>query len=785
MPLKRIGEKEFHVINHSVPRIDGVEKVTGQARYAGDIYMEDMLYAGVKRSGKTSARVVSINADKARAIPGVKAVVTCYDLPRMKSWASYMYLTDVIRYPGDCVAMAAAETKTALREALEAIEVEYEDLPGVYSIDDALKPGAHVVHEQYPDNIFKESMFHIRKGDVEKGFAKADIIVESEYRTQYIEHSYIEPEACVCFINRNDGLMNVHSASQNPFFTRRYVADILGIPMNRVHMVQETLGGSFGGKEEAAGLVAARTAYLCNLTKRPVKMVFSREDSFLESAKRHPFRLRYKAGLTKDGRIIAWKGEQVDNAGAYNNQTQFMNWRASVHSAGPYEIENVSTDTYGVFTNGVHSGAMRGYSSPQLIFGQEQFIEELADAVGMDEITFRQKNLLHDGALTATGVPVRDCVIRDIMEFTAKQTDYQKKHEAYKKQKETRFRKGIGLAVCHRGSGLGAESPDASGCMMICNEDGSVMINSGLAENGQGLKTAYAQIAAEALGVRYEDVRFYGTDTHSIPDCGMTVASRGTVMGAQSVRKTGEKLKQVMKQNALELKMFPLSEIEQQCGKKAGSLRYESLTADDVELLDAKFFLKCCPSIMVDFKAVCNASLWTGKQMAAFEWFKPQDCLQNHETGQGKAFPTFAYGCVVAEVEVDMKTGYVTVLEVTSSHDVGTAINPALIKGQIYGGIVMGQGFATTEEVATGKRGQKDENFNSYIIPTAMDKPVMHVNIFENEDPSGTYGAKSIGEPATEGVGAAIANAIHNATGKRIHNNPADLETVLLGHKLQ
>lgn len=785
MPLTNIGDKKFNVVNHSVPRIDGVDKVTGRARYAADIYMEGMLYAGVLRSPYTSAKVLHIDASKAKALPGVEAVVTCFDMPRKKSWATYMYLTDVIRYPGDCVAMAAAQTREQLEEALEAIEVEYEELPGVYTIEEALEKGAHAVHEKYPDNIFKESAFHIRKGNTEKAFQKADIIVEREYRTQYIEHSYIEPEACVCYQNPNDGVMTVHSASQNPFFTRRYVADVLGVPMNQVRMIQETLGGTFGGKEEGAGLVAGRCAYLCSLTKKPVKFVFSREDSFLESSKRHPFRLRYKAGLTKDGKIIAWQGEQVDNCGAYNNQTQFMNWRANVHSAGPYEIDNVTTDTYGVFTNGVHSGAMRGYSSPQLIFGQEQFIEELAEACGMDEIEFRRKNLLHDGALTATGVPVEKCVIQEIMDLTAKQTGYQEKHAKYKKQADGRKKRGIGLAVCHRGSGLGAESPDASGCMMICNEDGSVMINSGLAENGQGLKTAYAQVAAEALGVRYEDVRFFGTDTHSIPDCGMTVASRGTVMGAQSVRKTGEKLKEIMKQNALELRALPLEEIESSYALKKGTLSYEKLKTSDVELQGGKFFLKQFPAVTVPFSSVCNGCLWSGKQMSAFEWFKPQDLNQDHATGQGKAFPTFAYGCVVAEVEVDMKTGYVDVLEVTASHDVGTAINPALIKGQIYGGIVMGQGYAVTEDVITGRRGQKTKNFDSYIIPTSMDAPKMNVNIYENEDPAGTYGAKSIGEPATEGVGAAIANAIYNATGRRIYSNPADLETVLLGHKLQ
>lgn len=767
MPL--VGEKKFNVINQSKPRIDGVEKVTGKARYAADMYMEGMLHAGVLRSKYASAKVTRIHTEKAKAIEGVEAVITFEDLPKIKSWASYMYLTGHIRYAGDCVAMVAACSKTVVEDALEAIEVEYEELQGVYTIDDALKPDAPLVHEEHAGNIFEASSFHIRKGDLKAGFEQADVIVEEEYRTQFIEHSYIEPEAVLAYINPNDGVMTVHASAQNPFFTRRYIADILGVPMNRVRLIQEVVGGTFGGKEEGVGLMAGRAAYLSFVTKKPVKFVFSREDSFLESSKRHPFRLRYKIGATKEGKIVAFEGEQVDNAGAYNNQTQFMNWRANVHSTGPYEIEHVATDTYGVFTNNIHGGAMRGYSSPSLIFGQEQLIDELAEKLEMDEIELRKKNCLKDGSLTATGVPVQDVILEEILDFTVEQTGYREKRKAFKAKSNERKRKGIGLAICYRGSGLGAESPDASGCMMIINEDGSVTINSGLAENGQGLKTAYAQIAAEALGVKFENIQFYGTDTHSIPDCGMTVASRGTVMGAQSVKKTGLKLKQIMIENAIELGVF---------GK-------ENLAASDVDLVDNVFFLKDDPQVTADFASVANGCLWTGKQMSAFEWFTPDGLHQDHHTGQGTAFPTFAYGCVVAEVEVDMRTGYVDLQKVTASHDVGTAINPALIMGQLYGGIVMGQGYGIMEDVAPRKGRVSNKNFDSYIIPTAMDAPEMKINIFESGDPSGTYGAKSIGEPATEAVGAAIANAVCHATGRRIRQNPCDLETVLLGKKLR
>ena len=783
MPL--LGQKKFNILNKSVPRIDGFDKVTGRAMYAADRFMEGMLQAGVLRSGLSSARVVRIDVDRARAIEGVEAVVTFKDLPKTKSWAGYMYLTDHIRYQGDCVAMVAASSRSLVDEALAAIEVEYEELPGVFEIDDALAKGAPVVHEKYPGNIFTDSLFSIRKGDLEKGFAEAEVIIEREYRTQYVEHSYIEPEAVLAYINPGDGAMTIRASCQNPFFTRRYAADILGLPLNRVRLYQETLGGSFGGKEEGVGLVTGRAAWLANLTGRPVKFVFSREDSFLESAKRHPFRLRYKIGATREGRIVAFEGEQVDNCGAYNNQTQFMNWRSNVHSSGPYEIENIKTDTFGVFTNNIHSGAFRGYSSPSLIFGQEQLIDELAEELGISEVELRRLNCLKDGSSSSTGTIMQNVILEEVMDYTLEKTDYVKKRAAYRQAEGQDKRPGIGLAICYRGCGLGAEAPDASGAMIIANDDGSVTISSGLAENGQGLKTAYAQIAAETLGVPYESIQFYGTDTHGIADSGMTVASRGTVMGAQSVRKAAATLKKVMIRNALELGVFTWEKLEQAGGLAPGSLSENApLTEAEVDLRDGFFLVTQYPNFKIPFSEICNSCLWTGKQMSAFEWFVPEPCIQDHHTGQGRAFPTYAYGCVVAEVEVDIKTGYVDVKKVTASHDVGTAVNPALILGQIYGGIVMGQGYGVMEEVELDRGRVKTHNFDSYILPTAMDMPEMDVNIFECDDPSGTCGAKSIGEPATEAVAAAIANAVYNATGRRIRQNPANLENVLLGKKL-
>lgn len=777
-------KKTYHVIGKSVPRIDGHDKVTGRARYAADIYMDGMLYAGALKSGHVSARVLSIDTEKAKAIPGVKAVVTFADLPKKQSFASYMYLTDVIRFAGDCVAMVAAENQYALKEALENIKVEYEELPVVSTIEEAMAPGAYQLHEEYPGNMFTKSRYDMIKGDVDGAWKEADVILEREYRTQYVEHAYIEPEAVVAFEDTNMGVMTVHASTQNPFSTRRYVADILGVPMNRVRIIQEHLGGSFGGKDECLGVIAARASFLAKVTGKPVKYVFSREDSILESGKRHPFRLRYKVGVKKDGHIVAWEGEQVDNSGAYTNQTQFMNWRANVHSAGAYEIDNIKTKTFGVFTNNSHSGAMRGYSSPQLLFAQEQLIDELAEAIGMDEITFRQINCLKNGSKTASGTVVSHVILEDMMMDLVEKTDYRKKRESYKQQ-EGRIRKGIGIAITHRGCGLGAESPDASGCMMIINSDGSVTINSGLAENGQGLKTAYAQIAAEALGVTYESVQFYGTDTHMIPDCGLTVASRGTFMGAQPVKRAGDKLKQIMLGHALEMEIFDLRKVETIYGLEKDSLSYEQFCKDDIELCESYFYLKKYPEVKVELKAISDRCFWSGRQLSVFEWFTPERCEQSHATGQGTPFPCYGYGCVVAEVEVDTATGYVDVKKVTSAHDTGKVVNPALLRGQLYGGIVMGQGFSVMEEVTDKKGHVTSQNLDSYILPTSLDAPEMDVYMYNSGDPTGTYGSKSIGEPATEAVGAAIANAVSNAIGRKIYQNPCNLEQVLLGKKLR
>ncbi|HHY38927.1 MAG TPA: xanthine dehydrogenase family protein [Clostridia bacterium] len=777
IPEGQRSDGRYCVVNKPVPRVDAYEKVTGRAKYAADIYFPNMLYGKVLRSRYSHARILSVDTSAAEAMPGVYCVLTAKDLPGEQSWSTYLFLAgDEVRYTGDAIAMVAAETPQIAEEAIRAIKVEYEPLPGVYSIEEALAEGALQVQDYAPGNIVRNTHWPVRKGNVEEGFAKSDVIIEREYRTQYIEHAYIEPEAAVVVPNPVDGSVTVYGSLQNPFMTRRAVAVALGTQIGKVHVIQQTLGGSFGGKEEVMGLMCGRAAVMAVKTGRPVKMVNTREESFLESAKRHPFRLRYKVGATRDGKIQAFEAELVDEGGAYNSQAQFMNWRACVHTTGCYEIPNVKVDVYAVHTNKVYGGAMRGYSSPQVIFGQESLMDELAEALGMDPVELRLKNAFRPGSVTATGHKLegQSVPLVDLIKRVLDETDFFAVRERYRKEREEaaqstgapegRLRKGIGLAASFRGCGLGAESPDATGAFVAVMDDGSVLIRSGLTDNGQGLSTAHAQIVAEELGVKIEDIVYQRVDTSSIPDGGMTVASRGTFTGGRAMLGAAREVKKALFEVAARM-----------------------LECDPEDLTSAEgiIFVKGDPSRSITFKEVANRAFWSGREVSKLFWFIPPDLPWDRPTGQGPAFPTYAYACVVAEVQVDMETGAVDVLKVTAGHDVGMAINPALAKGQIYGGIAMGMGMAIMEEVEFSDGDILNPNFDEYIIPTSMDVPEAKPILYESDDPVGPFRAKSLGEGAMECVAAAIANAVADATGRRIRELPLNLERVLLGKSLK
>lgn len=759
----------YKYIRRDLPKVDVIEKVTGKARYAGDLKFDGMLYAKTVYSQHPHAKILHIDTSQAEAIPGVVAVLTERDVPGDNTlFGGYHVLTgDKVRYIGDGVALVVAEDPVTAAKAQKAVIVEYEPLPAVFTIDEALAPGAPVIHDFAPDNVVENSRQHLRKGDVAVGFAEADRIIERTYETQFVEHAYIEPEAVVAVPNPFDRSITVYGTMQNPFAARSGVADALGWSLSQVRMVQSILGGTFGGKDEIALLLTSRAAVAAVHTGKPVKLVLTREESFVESSKRHPYRLQYKVGVKNDGRITAIEAVVIAQGGGYNNKCQFTNWRAVLHASGPYRIPHIKTEVFGVYTNTIYGGAMRGFSSPQTIFGNESLMDEIAAELGLNPLEIRLINALRPGDTTPSGQALGPDAIPaplpEMIHDLAVQTEFLRKREEYARSRNCSIQRGIGMAVAIRGAGLGGEGLDATGAMVSVQADGSVTILSGLTENGQGLKTAHSQIVAEILGIAIDRIVYPNADTLTIPDGGPTVASRGTMIGGKAMAMAADDIK---------------AKLLRVAGKMLQA------APESLQIQDEMIFLKANPERAVSYVDVVAEAKSIGEMLTSLQWYSPGLAVLDHHTNQGEAFPTYVWGAVVAEVEVDMETGKVQVTKVTSAHDVGTAVNPQAIRGQVYGGIVMAQGMGVLEEVEEEDGLVQSLNLDEYLIPTSMDIPEMEVVIVETDDPFGPFGAKSLGEPATEIPAAAIANAVAHATGKRIRHLPCNLERVLLGHKL-
>lgn len=761
----------LHVIGKSKIRVDALEKVTGRAVYADDLFMPRMLYAACIHTAHPHAKV-TIDASKALAIPGVAAVLTQEDFPKPQSMLDFYYCTNHPRFIGDVIAIVAAEKKELLAKAAKAVQIKYEKLPGVYTVSEALRENSPIVREKgvglngdgIPDsekkgNVFLESYKPLRKGNVEKGFSQAEVILEQTYETQLVEHAYIEPESVLAYYDNVNQNITIRSCSQQGHMPREFVADALQLPMNRVRAVQCTVGGSFGGKFELVGLMSARAAMVLKKTGRPCRLTYTREDSILESAKRHPFLTTIRVGASRDGRLLAYQSRQLENCGAYNNQAPWMNIRAMVHSAGPYEIENIRTDTFGVYTNNPTPCAFRGYSSPQVIFGNEMAMDELAENLGISVVDLKRKNLLRRGSRTATGQElIHETLLADMMEDIIKATDYEKKEKEYKKQTGA-WRKGIGLVTSYRGAALGGEGVDASGAMLTALPDGSFLLNAALMEIGQGLRTVYTQIAAEASGISMEDIRVEGVDTDAIPDSGLTVASRGTAQGGQSVRLAGEKMREML--------------------LESGRILLHASEKEKVEIFDSRCYVVGDEKRSIPLADICIYRKYAGLPMATYQWYIPRPLINDEKTGQGEAFTTYAYGVSVAEVQVNIHTGQVKIDKITAYHDVGKAINPSLIRGQIYGGILMGMGFGLWEEVKMNQGKTEDINLDTYHIATALDVPPIDIKLYECKDPEGTYGAKCIAEAATEMIGTVLALAVKHAIGKPIRKLPVTMRQIV------
>ena len=788
---------EFSIVGKPVVRNDGLEKVTGQAKFADDYNLPGQLYGVMVRIPAAHARILSIDYTQIEHDPALVTICDHRDIPGAKKVGPIKQDQPVFCYekvvtPGDVLAMLVGPSEEALLKLRDGVKVEYEELPVLNDPQKALEADAPLIHPELKSNLVVHH--RVRKGDVEKGFAESDFILEQTYTTPFIEHAYIEPEAVIAIPREGNKGIHIIGSIQNLFTTRKVVAQVLGWPLARVRIQQAELGGSFGGKDDIMNILAARAAVAALKTNRPVKIRYTREDSILESYKRHAYILKYKVGFTRQGKIKAMKIDALADGGAYSSMTPFVTWRTVVQATGPYEIENVWTDVRGVYTNNPYAGAMRGFGSPQPIFAQESIMDEIAIQLGLTPDEIRRINGFRPGSVTATGHKLidHDVNLLTVLETAVQKTDFQRKWQAYQQQQgrlapmvsaqatanptyfilskdellepEEHLRKGIGLALSFRGVSLGAEGIDAAATYLLLQQDGSALLLSGLAENGQGMRTTYAIIVAEVLGIDPADVFYLDQDTHHVGDSGPTVASRSTVMGGGATKRAAEIVR---------------SRLEEVLRQKWQLPENSTFTFKNGQVFAAQN-----PELRLPFKEVCQLAYQQGVNLSAIGWYAGPKVHWDEEVGQGPAYFTYVYGCQVAEVTVNMVTGEVYVDRVVAVHDPGKVINLLGAQGQVYGGVTQGAGYGLWEEISVDHGFIRELNFDQYLIPTSKDIGQIVPIFVEGKDPHGAWGGKSLGEPTLELTAAAIANAVRNATGKRFYHLPLNLEEILLEHKL-
>ncbi len=764
---------ETATVGSEVPRTDGMAKVKGLAVYGDDIVMKDMLYGVCRYADIAAGRIDTLDLSEAEKVPGVVRIATWQDIPGEKQIGvvipDYPPIVDrEIAFRGDVVAVVAAESYEAACLAAEKIKISYTPWTPITSVQEAISPGARLIHSDRDNNIINHH--HTVKGDIEAGFAASTHIFEREYSVGFQEHAYIEPESITTCYDDNEQIMTVYGSIQNAHRVRGFVAKYLGLPQSKVNVRRSILGGSFGGKDDIIDHLACRSALMTWLTSRPVKMTYNREQSMRESYKRHPYIMKYKIGLDDEARIQAMKIDVLADGGSYAGQTVFVTWRSSVQAAGPYNIPNVRVDVTGVYTNNNYTSAYRGFGAPQVIFANESLIDEVADALGLSPVELRRRNALRQGDTSMAGQVFTEHTVSalEVLEKATSSAEFEEKRQYYARLNAQGgpLRYGIGLALSHRGCSLGAEGLDASSALIQINADASVNISTSVSENGQGLQTTMSMIAAEAFGIGLENVMFSEPDTAMIADGGSTVASRGTLMGGQAILSAANKLKRRMAQ-AISEKLAVENE-------------------EDLVWENGKVFNRRHPYNRLSFQEVANMTRATGANLSAYGWHVAPSIHWDEEKGTGSPYFTWVYGCQIADIIVDTRTGKISINHATAAHDVGKVINKVGFEGQVSGGIAQGMvGYGMLEEFNIEHGEVKSENFDTYLLPTIKDIPPITIIPVENHDKAGPFGAKVLGEPVLELGAAALNNAVSFAMGKRNYALPLTLEQVKLGHPLK
>jgi len=716
------------IVGQSIPRIDARGKVTGETLYSGDLSMPDMLFMKILLAERPHARVKNVNTSKAEAAPGVVAVYTSKDVPineyglqipdqPVLCGPSSKPYADVVRFVGDQVAAIVAESEIQAAAAMKLIEVDYEDLPVLSDPITAMASDAPLLHPDRGDsNVCVH--YRIRKGDVENSFDKADVIVTGEYHTPVQDHAYLQPEAGLSYIDEA-GRIAVVSAGQWTHADRETIAHALGLPEEHIRVIYPAIGGAFGGREDlSVQIVLALATWKL---QRPVKIIWSRRESLIGHGKRHAVVLKAKWGASKDGKLVAVENEIIGDGGAYMYTTNKVLGNSTITSTGPYFIPNVKTDVYGVYTNNVPGAAFRGFGAPQALYMAELQMDKLAEKLGMDPVEFRLINALRDGDTLDVGTPAPGPVsIVQVIEAAAEKAEWKKPKK--NENLPAHLKRGRGFAAGFKNVGFSFGYQENCWAKIELHGNGKIeraILHHAGAEVGQGTHTVMIQMAAEALGLPADKVEIVTSDSATQGNSGSVSASRMTFMAGNAI-----------------------------------------LGAAEAAL--AKWNAEERPAI------------------AEFKYLAPPTTHMDKETGYSMPNFQYAYSAQAVEVEVDTETGHVRVLRVVAADDVGKAINPELVVGQIEGAVVQAHGYAITEDFKTKDGRVLSDQLSTYLLPTILDIPEEVVSVLvEVPDPNGPWGARGVGEPPFLPYAPAVAAAIHDATGVWINEFPFTPERVL------
>ncbi len=749
LPLEIIGTLQM--------RPDAIGKVTGEAIYTDDIKFDGLLHARVLRAGEPHAIVKRIDIERARRLAGVQAVLTADDIPGevnhglvVYDWPAMVGVGERVRYVGDAIAIVAAETRDIAGRALELIEVDYEPQPVISDPVYARNPDAPALHPN--GNLLKH--IKVRKGSVEDGFNEADIVLEHTYFTPTTDHAFLEPECSIAHPTA-DGRMEIYVGSQIPYSDRSQVARALGWPDERVRVIGQLMGGGFGGKEDIAGQIHA--ALLADKTGRPVKLLFDRHESLLVHPKRHATQIRVKMGAQRDGHLTAVETELYGDTGAYASLGDKVMTRATTHSSGPYEVPHVRADCYAMYTNNPPSGAFRGFGVTQSAFAVESMMDVLAEKLGIDPVELRRMNALHVNSITNTGqllgesVGLMECI--DRVDAEMRRLEPGDPFRPRPVEGEPYRVRAWGFAVGYKNTGLGGGAPDCAGAEVELSADGMLEVRTASAELGQGLVTVLQMIVAQEFNLSPLQVRVLVMDTDLTPDGGPTTASRQTFVTGNAARLAAQTLRQAI-----------ATTLAEKYDQPPENIRFiEGLAQVDGHTIP-----------LGDVVALLHAE---GREpRALYEYWAPETM----PLGKGGDMHfAFSFAAQAAQVEVDTRTGEVSVLRVIAANDVGKALNPLGLQGQVEGGVMMGIGNALTEHFIVEDGYVFTDHLARYRMPSITHTPEITSLVVEHPVSTGPYGAKGVGEIVSIPTTPAITNAIYNAVGVRIDRLPVDQAMIL------